>query len=205
MAPTLIREHPPEADKAILPKPRRSPSITPADRFWSKVTTAGPLDCWVWTGRLDRAGYGSFWTGTRYIGAHRWSYEYMRAAIPPHLVIDHECSNPACVNPWHLDAVTPGENTRRTVRRGRHGGPAPRSAPFPLPPQPKPAGLTDWEHVAAGIRARIATASSGDRLPSIAELSAEYDVGATTVKMAVAHLRASGEIRTKRGQGTFVP
>jgi DNA-binding GntR family transcriptional regulator len=63
----------------------------------------------------------------------------------------------------------------------------------------------EWERVVAGIRARIATAASGDRLPSIAELSAEYDVGATTVKMAVAHLRASGEIRTKRGQGTFVP
>ncbi len=63
----------------------------------------------------------------------------------------------------------------------------------------------EWERVVAGIRARIAAGKSGDRLPSIADLSAEYAVGATTVKMAVAHLRASGEIRTRRGQGTFIP
>jgi GntR family transcriptional regulator, transcriptional repressor for pyruvate dehydrogenase complex len=62
-----------------------------------------------------------------------------------------------------------------------------------------------WEQVVAGLRARIAAGQPGDRLPSISELATEYDVGATTVKMALSHLRLSGEVRTKRGQGTYIP
>ncbi|GGM52170.1 winged helix-turn-helix domain-containing protein [Dactylosporangium sucinum] len=63
----------------------------------------------------------------------------------------------------------------------------------------------EWERVAAGLRARIKAGQPGDRLPSIAELGAEYGVGATTVKMAISHLRATGEVRTRRGMGTFIP
>lgn len=63
----------------------------------------------------------------------------------------------------------------------------------------------EWERVAAGIRAKVVEGKPGDRLPSISQLSAEYGVGLTTVKMALNHLRASGEVRTKRGQGTYIP
>ncbi|GAA2347543.1 winged helix-turn-helix domain-containing protein [Dactylosporangium salmoneum] len=61
-----------------------------------------------------------------------------------------------------------------------------------------------WEQVVAGLRVRIAAGKPGDRLPSISELAEEYGVGATTVKMALSALRLSGEIRTKRGQGTYI-
>jgi DNA-binding GntR family transcriptional regulator len=62
-----------------------------------------------------------------------------------------------------------------------------------------------WEQVVAGLRARIAAGKPGDRLPSISELAAEYGVGATTIKMALSTLRLSGEVRTRRGQGTYIP
>ena len=45
--------------------------------------------------------------------AHRLYYERRKGAIPPDRQIDHLCRVPACVNPDHLEPVTPAENIRR--------------------------------------------------------------------------------------------
>lgn len=84
-------------------------------RFFAKVdTTGGPWACWMWTAKRNDAGYGQFWpTDGRGVFAHRWAYEYVHGPIPAGLVIDHLCRNPACVNPWHLEAVTFRENVLR--------------------------------------------------------------------------------------------
>ena len=47
--------------------------------------------------------------------AHRYYYEKLRGPIPEGMQIDHLCRLPACVNPDHLEVVTPTQN----VRRGR--------------------------------------------------------------------------------------
>ncbi|SRR6266498_2862095 len=84
-------------------------------RFWAKVAM-GDGDCWLWTGATMPNGYGRFGVGgSKGALAHRWSYEYMIAQIPPGLVIDHLCRNRACVNPWHLEPVPQQVN----VMRGR--------------------------------------------------------------------------------------
>lgn len=90
-------------------------------RFWSKVSEAGALECWLWTDCCDKDGYGKFRIGNAHKRAHRVAWEFLRGEIPPHpvtgelLVLDHECRNPACVNPYHLDPVTSKVNTQRGV------------------------------------------------------------------------------------------
>jgi len=81
-------------------------------RFWSKVQK---LDyCWIWVGGVDKDRYGRFCVNGGYIRAHRFSFELSKNRIPEGFQIDHLCRNPSCVNPEHLEAVTPRINTLRS-------------------------------------------------------------------------------------------
>lgn len=77
---------------------------TEEDRFWEKVDRRSDSDCWPWTA-AKRGRYGLFNVPPTTIGAHRYSYQLAKGAIPDGLVIDHMCRNPICVNPAHLQAV----------------------------------------------------------------------------------------------------
>ena len=93
--------------------------ITVAERFWSKVAAVGNVcECWEWTASHDSSGYGHIWLTTGNVKAHRLSYELVVGRIPDGLVLDHLCVNRNCVNPWHLEPVTSGENTRRSEING---------------------------------------------------------------------------------------
>ena len=83
-------------------------------RFWSKVTIAGPDDCWPWTGAsLNEAGYGQFALNGRPHRAHRIAWALTNGPIPSGMVLDHLCRRRDCVNPVHLEVVTNEENIAR--------------------------------------------------------------------------------------------
>lgn len=48
------------------------------------------------------------------------SYELLVGPIGEGLQVDHLCFNTLCINPAHLEPVTPKENTRRSVARITH-------------------------------------------------------------------------------------
>lgn len=49
------------------------------------------------------------------MGAHCFSYELHKGPIPAGYEVDHLCLIGRCVNPDHLEAVTPAENKRRAA------------------------------------------------------------------------------------------
>ena len=69
---------------------------------------------WIWTGRIDRDGYGRYSSE----GVHRVVYRLLVGPIRPGYQVDHVkawgCTSRACLSPWHLEAVTARENTMRS-------------------------------------------------------------------------------------------
>lgn len=72
--------------------------------------------CWEWTGRIHN-GYGVCPTNSSSRWAHRVSYALFNGDIKEGMHIDHKCRNRKCVNPDHLEQVTPIENYQATQRR----------------------------------------------------------------------------------------
>jgi hypothetical protein len=89
-----------------------------------------PSGCWIWIGSIDQYGYGrlssrlSVKRGGLSSHAHRITWTLLRGEIPEGLQIDHLCRVRRCVNPDHLEPVTPLENQRRGIAgqvvRARH-------------------------------------------------------------------------------------
>lgn len=75
--------------------------------------------CWEWGAYKSAAGYGRLTIdGSPGLYAHRVAYEELIGSIPEGLQLDHLCRNRACINPWHLEPVTPVVNTRRGEGHG---------------------------------------------------------------------------------------
>lgn len=82
-----------------------------------------PSGCWTWRSPRTAAGYGVITIDRVKHYTHRLAHELAIGPIPAGYEVDHLCRNRACMNPVHLEAVTPHENNMRSdslaARRAR--------------------------------------------------------------------------------------
>ncbi len=87
-------------------------------RFWERVVKTET--CWLWTGCVERNGYGRLQVNRVRWMPHRLSYFLAHGDIPDGLCVLHSCDNTLCVNPSHLRTGTAADNTADKVSKGRH-------------------------------------------------------------------------------------
>lgn len=82
-------------------------------KFWAHVDRPSTTDCWTWKGAVSQYGYGRYGKGSQ--PAHRVAYRLVLGPIRTDgdWTLDHLCRNRLCVNPFHMEVVTRGENVRR--------------------------------------------------------------------------------------------
>jgi hypothetical protein len=107
--PVLCQTH--ERYGPILPYGPAVLTKDEAERFATKYSRQG--SCWIWQGPLDRDGYGSFYFRQKSRRAHRVAWFAIHGDIPADNFINHTCRNRACVNPQHLQVVSPTESAFR--------------------------------------------------------------------------------------------
>ena len=94
--------------------------MTERERFLERVQVDA-AGCWIWQGATDgRYGQTHVVCRENPQKAHRVAFELFVRPIPEGLHVDHLCRVPLCVNPGHLEPVTPAENVRRQNEAGNH-------------------------------------------------------------------------------------
>jgi len=120
---------------------RKLPSVRA--RMEDKISPEPMSGCHLWTGSVDKKGYGRISIGGRAgrpVVVSRVAWELARGPIPAGLCALHKCDNPACANVEHLFLGTRAENNADMRAKGR--------AKIPTGGRRFPSGPThpNWRH-----------------------------------------------------------
>lgn len=157
---------------------RRKQTLT--ERFWQRVQRADGDSCWLWTGHLNKTGYGTLGIGstidgtTRQVLAHRLSYELNVGPIPKGTVVRHKCDVSQCVNPSHLELGSQLENIGDMFSRNRHS----------RPPHPEGNTHPNRKLTEDDVRAIRQAVASGQRQ---ADLARKHNVQRSVISQIVNH------------------
>lgn len=103
---------PPQAAHLSAQKAMKKLSIAEKLKHYVVDANAG---CWIWPSAQSSNGYGLVWDGAKMVRAHRFFYEHHIGPIPAGFQLDHLCRVRLCVNPKHLELVTPRQNVLRGI------------------------------------------------------------------------------------------
>lgn len=105
--------------KRVGPQSLSRPASVRFSRFVQR--TAG---CWIWTGSVDRLGYGQFrdfdngaGRAGRMVRAHRFAWEEARGPLDPSTDVRQACENRRCVRPDHFAIRSPDDPRNPTARQ----------------------------------------------------------------------------------------
>lgn len=71
-------------------------------RFWSQVQVGSDDECWLWTGKIDKSGYGLFNFRFNRNNTHVYAWKMVNSVPLNRRQLTHICGNKLCCNPKHI-------------------------------------------------------------------------------------------------------